>query len=104
MKKNRLIFLVNLVPYLILLITLISAYSGISNQKGTIIGSLSIIVFFLIFIFNIFHIPSLVASKMQVTSLAGSRTIGIAICLILNVVLFMAIFYTHAYIDYYIMR
>lgn len=99
--KNKYIFiiLVNLIPYLILFIIWIFEYLNIGNQMGTSMGSLSIITFFLIFIFNIYHFPSIVISKMPIPLLFESRVIGVAISITLNTILFISIWYTAVKVD-----
>jgi len=103
-KKFIFILLVNLIPYLILLLTLLSAYSDKFNQVGTILSTISIIIFIIIFIFNIYYIPKIIIARMPKLLLLKSRVIGISISIGLNIILFMSVGYTHAYIDYYVLR
>jgi hypothetical protein len=98
-KKYIFIFLVNLVPYLILFITFMVAYSDIFNSTGIKLGDISIITFFLIFVFNIYYIPKIIILKMPTPLLLESRVIGIAISIGLNVILFISIWYTAVQID-----
>lgn len=98
--KNKYLFIisVNIIPYLILLAHFMSEYLGLFNA-GTAFGYIHMIIFLLIFIFNVYHIPKIIILKMPMPLLLESRVIGIAVSIALNTILFFSIWYTAVQID-----